>query len=648
MAQAVPSYAGSWAQLDPPLEPSLLTVIDKFGFTEMTPVQAATIPNLLRHRDVVVEAVTGSGKTLAFVLPLLQILYRRTEPLKRHEVGAIIISPTRELAQQIFNVLTTFLDHRQDGQPCAAHALRHQLFIGGKLPLAEELALYQKHRPNILVGTPGRLEYLLADKGGAGGANSLGMSLRELDLLVLDEADRLLDMGFSQALASIISVLPKQRRTGLFSATITDALTELVRAGLRNPVRIVVKVENVRSHQEQRTPTQLSIRYIMCEPHQKLAQLVRLLTRHAHKKSIVYFNTCACVDYFYLVLSRLPLLESMLISPLHGKMPTNTRSAIYRKFSEVPDGQGAVLVCTDVASRGLDVPNVDVVIQVDPPQDPKVFSHRCGRTARAGKEGKAFVLLHWGCEEIYVDFLKLRKIPVELHPYLRDESTAGASSSIRVTADQDIQDAASDQLLDQVRQLALADREVYEKGITAFVSFVRSYSKHDASYIFRFKELNLGRLAQGYGLLTLPRMPEINVAKVEFISTEVDLSNLAYANPRKEAKRQQQLAEAPPSSTRESGDGDHKRDGKPAFKKSVPWSKTIEAKERRKNNRLKRERKRDRLETQQAAERIAAEAEKKEEEDWKELQMEARLLKKLRRGKISKEEYDKAIGLDEL
>jgi len=191
----------------------------------------------------------------------------------------------------------------------------------------------------------------------------------------------------------------------------SDALSQLVRVGLRNPVRIVVKVEakarlgKGKDADDRRTPASLQNGYVLCDAEQKFVQTVRILKREAAqdaRKFIVYFATCASVDYLYKILSVLPELSEFSIHSLHGQMSPTRRAATFKAFVELPATSPGVLLCTDVAARGLDLPDVDVVLQFDPPQDPKVFSHRCGRTARAGREGKAVVLLCKGKEEEYI------------------------------------------------------------------------------------------------------------------------------------------------------------------------------------------------------------------------------------------------------
>lgn len=358
----------------------------------MTPVQASTIPLFLSHKDVIVEAVTGSGKTLSYVIPILEMLLRRSDPVPRGQVGALVVVPTRELAIQVHKVFKSFLD----AQPESASAVRGaQLVVGGsKLTPANDYAFFKDNAPHILVGTPGRLEELLANSG---------VRTTEMEALVLDEADRLLDLGFAASLRSILDKLPKQRRTGLFSATMTDAISELARIGLRNPVRVVVKVEAKTS--ERRTPASLENMYHISRPENRLAQLLRILraeTSNGARKAVVFFATCAQVNYLYKVLAPLgpAQLGKVRLYSLHGKQTPARREATFREF--VADSGPAALLCTDVAARGLDLPDIDVVVQFDAPTDPKVFSHRCGRTARAGRSGRAVVLLSRGPEEGYV------------------------------------------------------------------------------------------------------------------------------------------------------------------------------------------------------------------------------------------------------
>ncbi|RKP23405.1 P-loop containing nucleoside triphosphate hydrolase protein, partial [Syncephalis pseudoplumigaleata] len=514
------------------------------------------------------------------------------------------------------------------------------LVTGGGRSAIDDLRTFEKEGPRILVGTPGRLEELLASKAYAG-----QIDVRELDVLVLDEADRLLDMGFSQSISAVVGALPKQRRTALFSATMTDAVSELVRAGLRNPVRIVCKVEDVHAlGVEQRTPATLQIGYLVCRPDRKLAQLIRLILRDPSKKYIVYFSTCAVVDYFSRLLAKLPRLKQIPLFALHGKQDPKKRTATFDTFTNLPATNGAVLLCTDVASRGLDIPDVDWVVQFDPPQDPKVFAHRCGRTARAGRQGRALVLLGKGREEVYADFMRVRKVPMIRHPY--------TSSSVQAA------DTDATALCDELRRLVAKDRDLYERGIRAFVSYVRSYTKHEATYIFRIKDLNLCQMAMSYALLKMPKMPELKDKDTsEFVAFDVNVDAIPYADKVREKARQKRIkAEKLAESTDVT-----KKTG--AAKKVTAWSNAKAARDKKRERKEKKERKRAYVERQKMEafqqaigldkasnnnnDNEGGDDDGDDDDDWAELQREEREAKKMRRGKVSRSAFDREFGYDD-
>ncbi|KAG2206278.1 hypothetical protein INT47_007292 [Mucor saturninus] len=633
---AVPTHAGSFRSLETPLSESILSTLDEMGFETMTPVQSGAIPLFMKNKDVVVEAVTGSGKTLSFVVPILEKLLRREEPLKNHEIGAVVITPTRELAQQIHSVFEKFVTHNEREED-----VRLGLFIGGSSSLAEDITTFKKTHPRILIGTPGRLEELLTKSAQL-------VNTKELEVLVMDEADRLLDMGFSKQLSSIIAHLPKQRRTGLFSATMTDALSELVRAGLRNPVRIVVKVEDLANKGViQRTPATLDIDYLVCDADQKLLQLARILSSELEqedgsRKFIVYFATCAMVDYFYKILSRLSSLKPFSFHSLHGQMDTKRRSATYTSFTELSPAIPAVLLCTDVASRGLDISDLDYVIQYDPPQDPKAFSHRAGRAGRAGRKGRATVLLVRGREEVYVEFLKLRKIPLVRRPYILPDHTLFDNSVNEDDMDDDkatsvqVKDDSLADFIKDVRAIVKTDRDLNDRAIMAFVSWARAYSKHEASYIFRIKDLDLGKLAMGFGLLKLPKMPELKAQQTQpgYVNTFVeeegfDWDTYKYTDKMREAKRLRELKEYQEKMAK----------AKPQPKKKVnaAWSEKVDAKERKVVRKEKKQAKKEFLKKQELEAKETKKRDLEEDlEDWEEEKM----AKKVRKGRMEKGAFE--------
>ncbi|CZT09369.1 probable ATP-dependent rRNA helicase spb4 [Rhynchosporium agropyri] len=487
----------AWDALTPPLAEWILDAITAMGFGRMTPVQASTIPLFMGNKDVVVEAVTGSGKTLAYLIPVVQKLLRVEEPIKKHHVGAIIVSPTRELATQIHSVLLTLLGFHQPSaealQPLGEGEKRKlsttlsvvpQLLLGGTTTPAQDLSRFLKNSPNLLISTPGRLLELLSSP-------HVHCPQSSFEVLVLDEADRLLDLGFKDDLQRILGRLPKQRRTGLFSASVSEAVGEIVRVGLRNPVKIAVKVKSA-SGDDKRTPASLQMSYLLTPPSHKFPALLSLLSQldPTPQKSIIYLSTCAAVDYFQHILNAL-LPNQFTLIPLHGKHPPNVRQRNFSKY--ITTVTPCILLTTDVAARGLDIPQVDLVVQIDPPSDPKVFLHRCGRAGRAGRKGLSVILIQPGREEDYIPFLDVRKTPI----------TPLQKPFITITDD----DAAF--VTSKMRKEVLADRALYDKGQRGFVSWVKAYSKHQASSIFRVADLEWTDLGNAWGLVRLPKMPEL-------------------------------------------------------------------------------------------------------------------------------------------
>ncbi|XP_033126686.1 ATP-dependent RNA helicase DDX55-like isoform X4 [Anneissia japonica] len=384
-----------WKSLAPPISVKVLKTLKQLGFKKMTPVQAATIPLLMTHKDVAAEAVTGSGKTLAFLIPVLEVLLRKEGPLKKMEVGCVILTPTRELAVQINEVLQNFTSNLPQ--------FSQMLIIGGNKPSAD-LQHLETHGANIIIATPGRFEDLLQRRKSP---CDLTAMLRSLEVLILDEADRLLDMGFEASINTILGHLPKQRRTGLFSATQTDKVESLIRAGLRNPVRITVKQKTNKTSKDQRTPSTLRNYYTICECDQKFNFLVGFLRKFKHLKHMVFFSTCAEVEYFGKALEI--LVKNTSVLSLHGKMK-GKRSAVFADFRKLESG---VLICTDVMARGVDIPEVNWVLQFDPPNNASAFVHRCGRTARIGNTGNALIFL-LPTEDTYVDFIQInQKVPLQ-------------------------------------------------------------------------------------------------------------------------------------------------------------------------------------------------------------------------------------------
>lgn len=341
----------------------LTEACDALGWKKPSPIQVQSIPLALEGRDLIGLAQTGSGKTAAFAIPILQALLEKPQPL-----FACVLSPTRELAIQIaeqFEALGSGI-----GVKCV-------VVVGGVDMMAQAIALAK--RPHILVGTPGRLLDHLS--------NTKGFNLRALKYLVLDEADRLLNMDFEQEIDEILKVIPRERKTYLFSATMTNKVAKLQRACLKNPAKVEVS-------SKYSTVDTLKQHYLFVPAKHKDCYLVFLLNEMSGSTTMVFTRTCESTRRIALILRNLGL-EAI---PISGQMSQPKRIGALNKFKA---GERNILICTDVASRGLDIPSVDMVINYDIPTNSKDYIHRVGRTARAGRSGLAVSLVTQYDVELY-------------------------------------------------------------------------------------------------------------------------------------------------------------------------------------------------------------------------------------------------------
>ncbi|BBN09495.1 ATP-dependent RNA helicase DDX47/RRP3 [Marchantia polymorpha subsp. ruderalis] len=345
------------------------------GWKAPSSIQVDSIPLALAGRDMIGLAQTGSGKTGAFAIPILQALLEKPQAL-----FACILSPTRELAIQIaeqFEALGSGI-----GVKCA-------VVVGGVDMMAQSIALAK--RPHIVVGTPGRLVDHLT--------NTKGFSLRTIKYLVLDEADRLLNLDFEAEIDEILKVIPKDRKTYLFSATMTSKVAKLQRACLRNPAKVEVS-------SKYSTVDTLKQEYIFIPAKFKDCYLVFILNEMAGNTIMVFTRTCESTRRLALILRNL----GMDAIPISGQMSQPKRLGALNKFKA---GERSILICTDVASRGLDIPSVDAVINYDIPTNSKDYIHRVGRTARAGRSGRAVSMVTQYDVELYqrIEQLIDKKLP---------------------------------------------------------------------------------------------------------------------------------------------------------------------------------------------------------------------------------------------
>lgn len=335
-----------------PLAPSLLENLDTMGFTAMTPIQAASLPLILEGEDLIAQAKTGSGKTAAFGLGILNKLSLETLKLQ-----SLILCPTRELATQVAEEIRMLARSMKN---CKV------LVICGGTSEYQQLSSLD-HGVHIIVGTPGRtLKFL---KKGA-------INLETINLFVLDEADRMLDMGFSDEMEAIAAFLPKKTQSLLFSATFPDQIEELSSVFQNNPKRISVDSKHEKNIIKQT--------FIELSDHRQKTESLSLLLGHFKPQSTVIFckTKQICAD-----VAKTLMKQGISALAFHGDLDQNERTVVLSKFS---NHSCLVLVATDVAARGLDIKDLEAVINFDLPTDPEVYTHRIGRTARAGAIGLAF------------------------------------------------------------------------------------------------------------------------------------------------------------------------------------------------------------------------------------------------------------------
>ncbi|KAI3525291.1 hypothetical protein L1887_03973 [Cichorium endivia] len=353
----------------------LIEACDTLGWKNPSKIQAEAIPHALAGKDLIGLAQTGSGKTGAFALPILQALFEAPQAF-----FACVLSPTRELAIQIgeqFEALGSSI------------GVKSAVLVGGVDQVQQSIALGK--RPHIVVATPGRLVDHLS--------NTKGFSLRTIKYLVLDEADRLLNEDFEKSLDEILNAIPRERRTYLFSATMTKKVQKLQRACLRNPVKI-------EAASKYSTVDTLKQQYRFVPAKHKDCYLLYILIEKSGSTSMVFTRTCEATRLLALMLRNLGLRAI----PISGQMTQAKRLGALNKFKA---GECNILICTDVASRGLDIPSVDMVINYDIPTNSKDYIHRVGRTARAGRSGVAISLVNQYELEWYIQIEKLigKKLP---------------------------------------------------------------------------------------------------------------------------------------------------------------------------------------------------------------------------------------------
>ena len=504
----------------------------------MTHVQARTIPPLLAGRDVLGAARTGSGKTLAFLIPAIELLSAaRFGP--RNGTGVLVLSPTRELAGQIHGVAAELLSAHGGGGggggggdgsvPAATQT--HGLVMGGANRRAEAERLVKG--VNLLVATPGRLLDHLN--------NTPGFVTRNLAMLVVDEADRILEVGFEEEVRSIVKLLPRERQTALFSATQTTRVEDLARLAFRRPPLYV----GVDDGAAAATVDGLEQGYCVVPSAARFLLLFTFLRKNAaSRKVIVFFSSCASVKYHAELLNYIDLP----VACIHGKQKQARRSAAFAEFCGAKSG---ALLATDVAARGLDIPAVDWIVQFDPPDDPREYVHRVGRTARgAGGRGRALLLL-LPQELAFLKYLRKARVPLSEYEF----PTAKVAN-----------------IQSQLEKLVSKNYYLNASARDAYRGYLLAYNSHQLKDAFDVHSLDVAAVARSLGLAGPPRISlnlESRASHARKGKREALESEGSKVRAKEEGEREGALPAADYSRRRGGGGGGAGRGGK--FSSAHPY-----------------------------------------------------------------------------
>jgi ATP-dependent RNA helicase DeaD len=343
------------------LSDDIVASLTTLGYEEPTPIQKEAIPLLLAGRDLLGQAATGTGKTAAFALPMIELIGKSSDAGKRHTCGLVLV-PTRELAMQVAEAIHKY----------ARGSKLSVLPLYGGAPMHQQIRSLERGA-SIVVATPGRaLDHIRRGT----------LALGKLQILVLDEADEMLDMGFAEDLDAILEATPKERQTALFSATMPPRILSIANRHLNDPQRIAIAREKTAAG---KMPRVRQVAYIVARPH-KAAALERVLETENASSALVFCRTRIEVDTLVETLNA----HGHSAEALHGGMEQRARDRVMSKFRE---GKADLLVATDVAARGLDIERLSHVINYDVPNSSETYLHRIGRTGRAGREGTAITLV---------------------------------------------------------------------------------------------------------------------------------------------------------------------------------------------------------------------------------------------------------------
>ena len=427
----------------------LLERLNLQGYEIATEIQAKSIPIALKGEDIIGSAKTGSGKSLAFLIPTVEYILNHP---KNEGIQALVITPTRELALQLYDLAKILMN--DNGTSCV-------LVIGGgnRKKEAEKLS---SNEARIIICTPGRLiDHMV---------NTKKFDYNNIKILIIDEADKILKIGFEEELTEIIKLIPKNRQTLLFSATITPKVEDLITLSVKN-------YENIRIKSSDPTVSTLEQGYLKIDADKKFLFLFTFFKKNKNSKILVFFATCKEVEFYS---SLLNYVDVPVLS-ITGEYKQQKRSTTFMEFCSLEQG---ILLCTDVAQRGLDIPDVDWVIQYDPPHDPEEYLHRVGRTARgANKIGKALLMIMPN-EINFIRMLQLYKIKL-------DEFQFPEKKLAKV----------QEQLEKLVNK---KDKFLLNLATDAYRAYIHSYHANTDKDTFDLEKLDLLKVCKSFGLISPP------------------------------------------------------------------------------------------------------------------------------------------------
>lgn len=438
------------------LSPFIMDGLKRMGLVHMTKIQQEAIPPIAKGKNVAAKAHTGSGKTLAFILPALDLIHKASMK-SRNGTGVIVLTPTRELALQIYTV----------AKDIAADHISIGLAIGGTSRQKETEKLAKG--ANLLIATPGRLRDHLS--------NSVGFKVKNLFMLVLDEADMLLDLGFEEELSIILKMLPNSdtRQTCLFSATMSTRVL-----GIKNLNIDVEKLLRIDSDSETKHATRINFEqgFLICPPENRFILLYTFLKRRANKKIIVFLSSCSAVEFYYEFLKYVGLQTIMM---LNGNMKQQQRTRVYHEFINCEFG---CLVATNVAARGLDIPDVDYIIQFDPPDSVESYIHRAGRACRGDTKRKGQgVLFLMANEAGFIKLLRTAGVPLFEFEFPLDKII---------------------NVQEEMERIVGTVYYLRKKAQDAYKTYLYTYATHSLKNIFNINKLDLPALARSFGLTEAP------------------------------------------------------------------------------------------------------------------------------------------------